>query len=87
MSKHLSIQPSGSPNWRLPAETNLEVLLEEIESAMEEGRSVRFEYESRSNPLHGGTVVLNCRALSHVTVFEVPDSEPMGPGTPTSGTE
>lgn len=72
MAKHLVLNASGE-GWRLPADTDLGDLEEQLSSAMLDASVLRVVVEAQDNPLVQGTLLLNGRVLGAAALMELPD--------------
>jgi hypothetical protein len=61
-------------NWRLPADTDLHALRDEIESAMLQGRTTVVKVEMHDDPRTIGEVILNGRVLTSAAAVELPET-------------
>lgn len=76
MGKHLLLGTETAQNWRLPAETDLEALHDEIEDAMSQGTVLRVTVELQDDPRGRTTLLLNGRTLLAATAVELPEPSP-----------
>jgi hypothetical protein len=82
MPKYIRLEPAGG-TYRLPAETKLDDLREEIQSAHSARRSAQVEVEMTDNPLTTGFLVLN-PSLPAFLLVELPEDvaiDALGPPT------
>ena len=78
MAKYLRVQPGrnaprgelGGSNYRLPADTDLETLSQEIDEAMTQKSSLVIEVEMEDEPLSRPSLVLNCALIDSVLIGE-----------------
>lgn len=73
MAKHLVLGTGTTVNWRLPADTDIQVLEQELVSAMVQGRPVTVDVEMQDTPLTTGTLILNGRSLASAALVELPE--------------
>lgn len=83
MAKYLRVQPGrnaprgelGGSNYRLPADTDLETLSQEIDEAMTQKSSLVIEVEMEDEPLSRPSLVLNCALIDSVLIGEMPEPD------------
>ena len=74
MGKHLLLGAESMMNWRLPAETDLDDLRSEIESAMLQSRPTVISVEMHDDPRTVGKLILNGRVLATAAAVELPET-------------
>jgi hypothetical protein len=83
VAKYLRVQPGrnaprgelGGTNYRLPADTELETLVQEIDDAMTQRSSLVVEVEMEDEPLSHPSLILNCAQIDSVLVGETPEPD------------
>jgi hypothetical protein len=83
VAKYLRVQPGrnaprgelGGSNYRLPAETDLETLSQEIDEAMTQKTSLVIEVEMEDEPLSHPSLVLNCALIDSVLIGDTPEPD------------
>jgi hypothetical protein len=83
VAKYLRVQPGrnaprgelGGSNYRLPADTDLETLSQEIDEAMTQKTSLVIEVEMEDEPLSHPSLVLNCALIDSVLIGDTPEPD------------
>jgi hypothetical protein len=83
VAKYLRVQPGrnaprgelGGSNYRLPADTDLETLSQEIDEAMTQKTSLVIEVEMEDEPLSRPSLVLNCALIDSVLIGDTPEPD------------
>ena len=81
--KYLRIDPDTDPatgkltgaNYRLPAETEIHMLLEDLVECLRDGGSLTVKVEMSDDPRNAAFVIINGSTVRQVLVGETPEPE------------